>query len=289
MKASLRRIFSIAHITLLEALRQRVLNVLFVFALLFLGGSNFITQLTFQAEFKFLKDLGYAAISVTGILIALMGAAQLIPAELERRTIFTTLSKPVHRFEFVLGKYLGLIALISLMMLVMCGFFALALYWKEWTMLAPHQMPLQGEAEEDRLRAIREILDQSRDPRLIQGALLIWAKLCVLAAITVFFSTIATSTVFIVATTLLLYLTGHLQSVAREIWLGEGSMTWWKQACLMLVATLVPDFRAFDLIDEIIAGNPMLWTNTAEVLAYSFTYTVVALGLSFLIFESREL
>lgn len=289
MTASLRRILSIAHITLLEALRQRVLNVLFIFAILFLGGANFFTQLTFQAEFKFLKDLGYAAISLTGLLIALMGAAQLIPAELERRTIFTTLSKPVHRFEFVLGKYFGLIALITFMMLVMCGVFALTLRWEEWSLLSNLQQPFQGDAEQDRLRDIQEILAQSRDPRLIQGALLIWAKLCVIAAITVFFSTIATSTVFIVATTLLVYWIGHLQSVAREIWLGDGAATWWKQACLLLVSTLVPDFRAFDLIDEIIAGNPMLWLATFEVLAYSAVYTLVVLGLSFLLFESREL
>jgi ABC-type transport system involved in multi-copper enzyme maturation permease subunit len=287
MKASLQRIATIALNTLTEVLRQRVLNVIFLFGLVMVGGSFFLTDLTFQEEFKFLKDLGYAAISITGTLVALMGAAQLIPAEIERRTLHTLLSKPVRRFEFVVGKYLGLLGLITLMLAIMSLLFAGVLAVKEHLELAG----VQGAADSEELRLyVESVLSQSRDPRLIQALALIWAKLAVVTAISVFFSTIATSTIFIVCTTLLVYFIGHLQSVARQVWLQDmAGASLPKNVLLALIAFLVPDFQSYNLIDEIIAGNAIAWVNSLEILAYSLLYVAVILVVSSLIFEDREL
>lgn len=287
MKGSLFRLVTIAQNTLTEALRQRVLNVIFLSGLIMVGGSFFLTNLTFQEEFKFLKDLGYAAISITGTLVALMGAAQLIPAEIERRTLHTLLSKPVHRFEFVLGKYLGLIALITIMLGIMSLMFGAVLYVKEQIVLAG----LQGAAESEQGRqVIASVLAQSRDPQLLQALALIWAKLAVITAISVFFSTIATSTIFIVCTTLVVYFIGHLQSVARQVWLQDmHGASLLKNSFLAMVAFLIPDFQTYNLIDEIIAGNNIHWGNTLEILTYSLIYVGVVLVTASLIFEDREL
>ncbi|MDZ4788994.1 MAG: ABC transporter permease subunit [Blastochloris sp.] len=287
MKGSLLRLVTIAQNTLTEALRQRVLNVIFLSGLIMVGGSFFLTNLTFQEEFKFLKDLGYAAISITGTLVALMGAAQLIPAEIERRTLHTLLSKPVHRFEFVLGKYLGLIALITIMLGIMSLMFGAVLYVKEQIVLAG----LQGVAESEQGRqVIASVLAQSRDPQLLQALALIWAKLAVITAISVFFSTIATSTIFIVCTTLVVYFIGHLQSVARQVWLQDmHTASFLKNSFLAMVAFLIPDFQTYNLIDEIIAGNNIRWGSTLEILTYSVIYVGVALVTASLIFEDREL
>ncbi|NJK91613.1 MAG: ABC transporter permease subunit [Blastochloris sp.] len=281
------RIEAIAGNTLVEALRQRVLNVIFLFGLVLVLGSLFLTSLTFQEEFKFLKDLGYAAISITGTLVALMGAAQLIPAEIERRTLHTLLSKPVRRYEFILGKYLGLLGLITLMLLIMSLLFAGVLWAKE-------QLGLLGlppaESGEEARQMIAAVTAQSRDLNLLQALVLIWAKLAVVTAVAVFFSTMATSTIFIVCTTLLVYFVGHLQSVAREVWLQEiGGSSWLKQGFLALVAFLIPDFQAYNLIDEIIAGNAPPWAGSAELLVYSVVYVAVLLLVSSLVFEDREL
>jgi ABC-type transport system involved in multi-copper enzyme maturation permease subunit len=287
MNASLQRIGTIALNTLTEVLRQRVLNVIFLFGLVMVGGSFFLTDLTFQEEFKFLKDLGYAAISITGTLVALMGAAQLIPAEIERRTLHTLLSKPVRRFEFVVGKYIGLLGLITLMLIIMSLLFAGVLAVKEHLELAG----VRGAAESEDVREyVESVLSQSRDPRLFQALVLIWAKLAVVTAISVFFSTIATSTIFIVCTTLLVYFIGHLQSVARQVWLQDmAGSSLPKNVLLAFIAFLVPDFQSYNLIDEIIAGNVIVWAHSLEILAYSLLYVAVALVVSSLIFEDREL
>ncbi|NDH86465.1 ABC transporter permease, partial [bacterium] len=247
MIGCLRRISAVAGNTFLEAVRQKVFAVLLVFALVLIGGANYFTEFSFQEQFKFLKDLGYAAISLTGLLVGLLGAAQLIPGEIERRTILTALCRPLRRWEFVVGKYFGLTAYLALMVVIMALAVWGVLGWKEGQFLRAEGLDPEAAA------AIRA---EAMDPRLLQAVLLVGAKLAVVAALAVFFSTIATSTTFVMAMTLLVYLIGHLQSVAREQWLETGEVARWTVRIFLAgVALLVPDFNLYNLIDEIVAGN----------------------------------
>lgn len=281
MRESWRRIRAVAANTFLEAVRQKVFAVLLIFALVLLGGANYFVEFSFQEQFKFLKDLGYATISLTGLLVGLLGAAQLIPAEIERRTILTALCRPLRRWEFVTGKYLGLVFLLGVMLVIMGAVFASVLFWKEAQLIRSEG---GGEA------VVRAIQAESRDPRLWQAFGLMAAKLFVVCAMAVFFSTLATSTTFVVAMTLLVYLIGHLQSVAREQWLESGHQAeWWTQLFLAAVALLVPDFNLYSLIDEIVAGNVVPWRGTLEVLAYSGAYIGVLLAVAAWLFEGRDL
>ena len=281
MRQSWRRIRAVATNTLLEAVRQKVFAVLFLFGLGLIAGANYFAEFSFQEQFKFLKDLGYAAISLTGLVVGLLGAAQLIPAEIERRTILTALCRPLRRWEFVVGKYLGLVSLLGVMLGIMAGLFWLVLRWKEAQFLG-----LEG-GDPAVVQAIRE---QARDPRLWQAFLLVAAKLFVVCGLAVFFSTLATSTTFVVAMTLMVYLVGHLQSVAREQWLESGeAVAWGAKVFLAAVAVLVPDFNLYSLIDEIVAGNVIPWRATLEVMAYSGVYVGVLLAAAAWLFEGRDL
>ena len=281
MRESVRRIWAVAGNTFLEAVRQKVFAVLLIFALVLLGGANYFAEFSFQEQFKFLKDLGYATISLTGLLVGLLGAAQLIQAEIERRTILTALCRPLRRWEFVVGKYLGLVSLLGLMLGIMGAVFWAVLRWKEAQLIGLEG----GEAG-----VVQAIQAESRDPRLWQAFILIAAKLFVVCGIAVFFSTLATSTTFVVAMTLMVYLIGHLQSVAREQWLESGEKAgWWIQLFLASVALLVPDFNLYSLIDEIVAGNAVSWKSTLEVVAYSSAYVGVLLAAAAWLFEGRDL
>lgn len=281
MKESGRRIWAVAANTFLEAVRQKVFAVLLIFGLVLLGGANYFAEFSFQEQFKFLKDLGYAAISLIGLLVGLLGAAQLIPAEIERRTILTALCRPLRRWEFVVGKYLGLVSLLGVMLGLMGAVFWAVLRWKEAQLIG---------AEGGGAGIVESIQAESRDPRLWQAFVLIAAKLFVVSAVAVFFSTLATSTTFVVAMTLMIYLIGHLQSVAREQWLESGEAAGWAlKLFLAAVALFVPDFNLYSLIDEIVAGNEVHWRATLQVTGYSAVYVGVLLAAAAWLFEGRDL
>lgn len=281
MMGSLRRITAVAGNTFLEAVRQKVFAVLLIFALVLIYGANYFTEFSFQEQFKFLKDLGYASISLTGLLVGLLGASQLIPGEIERRTILTALCRPLRRWEFIVGKYLGLATLLAVMVAIMAIAVGGVLGWKEAQLIAREGSdPAVAEA----------IQKEARDPRLLQAVLLVEMKLAVVAAVAVFFSTIATSTTFVMAMTLMVYLIGHLESVAREQWLESGEVaSWMAKVFLAVVAFLVPDFNLYNLIDEIIAGNAVAWRSTLEVTGYSAVYIAVLLTGAAVLFEGRDI
>ncbi|MBI3650926.1 MAG: ABC transporter permease subunit [Acidobacteria bacterium] len=102
------RIRAIAVNTFRESVRDRVLYNLILFVLLLVGASVFISELSVDQEAKFIADLGLSAMVVFGALIAIFIGVGLVFKEIDKRTIYTLLSKPVKRHEFIIGKYLGL-------------------------------------------------------------------------------------------------------------------------------------------------------------------------------------
>jgi ABC-type transport system involved in multi-copper enzyme maturation permease subunit len=129
------RIAAITANTLTELTRQKVFYVLFIFALLLIGSSMFMARLAFQQEFQILKDVSLGAMSVFSSLLAIVATARLIPQDIEDRTVYTILAKPVPRFEYVLGKLAGVLLLLAISTLVMSAMFLLVLYTREQTML----------------------------------------------------------------------------------------------------------------------------------------------------------
>ena len=270
-----------------EAIRQKMLHVLFVFGLILIGAAHFFTQFSAIDHAKFLKDIGYAAISWTGLLMALMCAAQMIPAEIERRTIYTILSKPVRTWEFITGKYLGLVGVLLLAMVVMGILFAGVMFWSEARMIvAGPEKPFEL-VTGDNTDHVTRIHRAFRDPALIQAWVLVATRLCVVAAIALTFSTIATSTTFIISLTLLVYFIGHMQEVAHQIW-SAGGMSLLKKSFLALVGALVPNFNIYSVIDDVIAGHPIFWKQTSEIMLYSGVYVVVLLAVSTFLMSERE-
>ena len=103
----MRPIFRVARATYHEGWRKRFLNGILVFAILIIGSSWVFTYLQPGAELKMLIDVGLGSIRFFGMLIAVFLGTRLIPDEIEKRTIYTLLSKPVTRTQFLLGKFFG--------------------------------------------------------------------------------------------------------------------------------------------------------------------------------------
>ena len=97
------RITAIASNTLLELVRLKVFYFMLLFALLIIGSSAFMVRFTFQQQFQVLKDVSLGAMSIFTWLLATLATAMLLPKDVEDRTLYTILAKPVPRFEYLLG------------------------------------------------------------------------------------------------------------------------------------------------------------------------------------------
>ena len=103
-----------------ESVRDRVPLTIVGFGVLLVAASYLISQMTAGQDLKIIKDLGLAAISILGLLIAVFIGIGLVAKEVERRSIYSLLSKPVTREQFLLGKYLGLVMTLAVNLAAMC-------------------------------------------------------------------------------------------------------------------------------------------------------------------------
>lgn len=288
------RIATIARNTLLEALRQRVLNIILVFGLVVLVGANFFSEFTFDDQFKFIKDYCLGVMTLIGVIMAVVAVAQLLPAEVESRTVFTILSKPVRRWEFLVGKYAGVAAMLMITVALMTAVFAWVLFWQERALVADAQAELahahDPQAIETARASIQKIMHAARDPWLAGALVLVVLKLLVVAALALAISTIATSMMFTVVVTSLVYIAGHLESTARQVWLdpaaGAGPVA---KGFLAVVGVLIPDMSVFNLTDEIVLGNTVTLAYFGSAVAYAGGCVVVMLLVACALFNSREL
>jgi ABC-type transport system involved in multi-copper enzyme maturation permease subunit len=114
-----RQIFAIAVNTVRDAVRNKVLYILVFFSLVMIGTSALLATLSYVERGRILQDVGFSTIRFFGAAIAIFMGVGLIHRELERRTIYTILSKPVTRMQFLAGKYLGLVATLWLQLGIM--------------------------------------------------------------------------------------------------------------------------------------------------------------------------
>jgi ABC-type transport system involved in multi-copper enzyme maturation permease subunit len=122
--SSLARIWTIATNTVREAVRNKLLYVLLFFAILLILTGVLLSALSYVESERILQDIGLAAIRLFGVAIAVFVGVGLIHKEVDRRTVYTILSKPLTRAEFLLGKYVGLVLTIWMQMAVMIAAFA---------------------------------------------------------------------------------------------------------------------------------------------------------------------
>jgi ABC-type Na+ efflux pump permease subunit len=280
---------AIARNTFTELVRQKVFYFLLIFALLVIGNSAFMAKFSFQEQFQMLKDISLGAMSVFGSIIAILATANFLPKDMEDRTIYTILAKPVPRFSYLLGKLCGIFSLLAVSILLMSALFLAVLWIREGTVLAETRAQLQGGSAEEIAAAVKEVTTATFNINLIPGIVVIFLKSALLASLTLFLSTFATSSIFTILMATALYFIGHLQSTAREYWLAGVDVQWWSRILAALVSLLFPDLQAFNLTDDIIAGAVVPMGLFAGTVGLGILYISVYFSLSALVFSAREL
>jgi Cu-processing system permease protein len=254
------RIVTIALGAFKESVRERVLYNLIVFAFLMIGAAILLGSISVGVEQIILVNLGLASISVFGLLIAIFIGIGLVSKEIERRTIYIILAKPVTRAEFILGKYAGLLLTLFVNTAIMTAGFYIAL-------------------------AIQEKGLAVKDFSLLIAIYFILLQLAIVVGIAIFFSCISTSILSAVFT-FCLFVIGNFSSDIR--WFGQESGSPFLEKMTAVLYYLLPNFGDFNIIDQVAHGARIPGLFITANTCYALLYIAVLLSGAVLIFEERE-
>lgn len=254
------RIFHIATSTFREAVRDRVLYNLIVFALLMSGAAILVGQISIDIERLVVVNLGLTAVSLFGVIIAIFIGIGLVSKEIEKRTLYTMLSRPVQRWEFIAGKFFGLAGTLVVNTFFMAiGVFAALLY-------VSHPM-------------------QAGDAWILVALYFIILQFVILTSLALLFSSFSSpllSAVFAFA----LFVIGCFAEDLRGFAALSSGVTRWLATG---AAYLVPNFSALNVISSVAHQQPVSGSLILYNTAYAVVYTTMVLGGAILIFERRDL
>lgn len=286
---SFARLAAITGNTFTELVRLKIFYSLLIFALLLIANSFFMARLSFQQEFQVLKDVSLGAMSVFTSLLAIVATAQLIPRDLEDRTIYTILAKPVPRYEYLVGKLAGVLLLLALSVLAMSALFLAVLFLREQILESETLRATAGLRPEQIQETLRSLRASAFNANLFPGIVIIFVKASLLAALTLLISTFASSNVFTIVVMVFIYFIGHLQATAREYWLQDHAGGWLAKAFLAFVALAFPDLQLFNLVDDIVTGTAIPMTLFAQTAVLGCVYTSIYLFFAWVAFQGKEL
>jgi ABC-type transport system involved in multi-copper enzyme maturation permease subunit len=248
---------TIALNTFKEAVRDRVLYLLLFFAGTSIGLSRVLALLTVGDRVKIVKDVGLAAIAFFGALMAILIGTGLVAKEIEKRTIYTLLAKPIRRSEFLLGKFAGLV----LVLLVMTGLMSLILLG----LVFAHTLTF--------------------DLKLLAAVAFLFMELVLLTAVAILFSCFSTP-ILSSLYSLGFYLIGHfswsLMTIIRKMRPGAG------RTVVRVLYLLLPDLEVFNYKTEVVHGLPIPAAALLTGPAYAVVYTAVVLSVAVLVFRRRD-
>lgn len=292
------RISVIAGNTFTQLVRMKVFYFLAVFAVLILllnfyeGPWTRVSEDSAERVLIDIKGWGMGVMALFAAIFSIASTALLIPKDLEDRTLYTILCKPVPRLDYLLGKLLGVLLLVGISLLLMDALLSIILYLRTDTMLAEEIQ--RGEARrwpkeylDLRLESIRQ---QGVTWSLQAGIAAIFFKAVIMAAIALLISTFSSSTLFTIVISVVIYCIGHFTADARNYWLhtqGTSLSTELKYLS-QGVALIFPDFQLFNIIDAAVEGKTIEASVFKRLLVLTLFYTGIYSVLSWFTFRKKE-
>lgn len=276
--------WAIAIYTWREGMRKKTLIGFLILSVLVILGASFMTafmqettgQVETEVGSKLVKDICVTAISIFGVLITIFISASVVPTEVEQRTIYTVLSKPIRRFEYLLGKFIGIQLIVIINLILMTALFFIAIYAKE--RIAP--------------------------TLLLWSTLLTYFSFLIVSAFTFAVSCTATSAVLPTIAGLFIYITGNLTTYLQNVYAKSGQISTdqsqlaafadeWIGKIAYGLYLMLPNLQYFNLKNEILylQPNDPLPTDVfiTNLVAYGLVYAVAGYLIAYWIFWRKEL
>jgi ABC-type transport system involved in multi-copper enzyme maturation permease subunit len=253
-----------------ESVRDKVLYNLVLFAIILMAASYLIGQLTAGQDVKIIKDLGLSATSFFGLFIAVFIGIGLVSKEVERRSVYSLLAKPIHRYQMVVGKYAGLVLTLTVNIAIMAAAQYVVLAYLGWGVPPDVQRAWDAPA---------------LDPAILKAVVLILVELMVITAIALFFSTFSTP-ILSAAFTFGFFVVGHFSTDLRNFEQVVDSPAAAKLARGLY--WILPNLAQFDIKTQVVHAQPVPLGYMLVTSAYAAFYIAVLLVAAVVIFSRRD-
>ncbi len=254
------RIGYIASNTFREAVRDRVLYNLIAFALLLSGAAIFVGEISIEIEKLVVINLGLTAVSLFGVVIAIFIGIGLVSKEIDKRTLYTVLSRPVRRWEFIVGKFFGLSGTLVVNTVCMAvGVFAALFY-------VSHKFT-------------------GSDAFILVALYFIVLQFLIICSLTLLFSSFSSPLLSAIFSFSLFVIGSFSEDLRGFAGMAHGITKWLATA----VAYLVPNFSAFNVISSVAHQYPVAGQLVLHNTLYALFYAATALSGAVLVFERRNL
>jgi ABC-type transport system involved in multi-copper enzyme maturation permease subunit len=271
--------WTIALYTWREGIRKKTVLGFLILSILLIFGASFITEFMMSTSIsetnietdtqsKLIKDICVATISIFGILITIFASASVIPSEVENKVIYTVLSKPIRRYQYLLGKFIGVQMIILINLAVMGGLFFFALYFKE---KAPPTL-------------------------LLWSLLLTYVQFLIVSAFTFAVSCTATSAVLPTIGGLFIYLSGLFTPYLKDVVNRSGQTDTVLDAMIgktaYALSQILPNLKDFDIRNQVVymaPNDPPAEVMIPNLVVYGLVYTFSGFLLAYWIFRRKEL
>ena len=283
----------IAKTTFGDAMRQKTLQIFLIVALaLIIMSFAFANTLTFTTQsatgdLSFIKNFGLGMITLAGILICVMTGVYMIPREVERKTIYTILSKPVNRWEFILGKIIGCWLTLAAAVGLMGVIFVLIVTVK--ALLLSGSNAASSTAVAAGLKDAAGAQIQVFDINMVYGVILAYLQSALLSSVIIMFSVIVTPTVnFFLG--IGVYIIGSLITIIETLKNTATDLSPVIKFLYNVFYMIIPNFDLYNVTNTLLHpnANPVTWGYIGYLFIYSLFYSLMATLIAIIVFYNKE-
>lgn len=293
------RIGVIALHAFTQLVRMKVFYFLAVFAVILIA-SNFFNLPQHEGPesaginiLRSIKSWSLGAMTLFSVVLSIVATALLLPKDVEDRTLYTILAKPVPRMDYLAGKLLGVLLLVFVSLALMDALMTGILYFRTNMILADQVAMAEARnwPAQDIALLKSDILAQGSTPSLQGAVFSVFLRASIIASMALLISTFSSSTLFTTVISFLIYFIGHFQADARAVYLSQEAGTadgFLARGISLLVALVLPDFQLFNVIDAVIEGQVMPLVILGKLTLIGLFYFVFYVIASWFVFARKE-
>jgi hypothetical protein len=245
-----------------------------------------------EQQLGLIKTVSLGALQIFSLVIGIVSTALLLPKDMEDRTLYTILSKPVPRFDYLVGKLLGVMLLIGGGLLIMDLVLSLVIYTRQGMVMedALRALEYDGQATPETIERVKAIVArQGLTWEMHWAVFAIFLKASVVTTMALVLSCIASSTLFTIVVSFCAVIIGHGEHLLREFFFHPYLSGHAERLAALALAIVFPDLAQFDIVDGVVAGESVPWSAVLDMTGIAALYVLGYMSIAHLLFVEKEL